>query len=145
AVAKKLFARAARAPVSASADLPERVAGLLARRCLDTLGLARRAGAAVSGFEQVRVWLDRGRAGVLIEAVEAAAGGRRKLNAVARDVRVVGLLTASELGAAFGRETTMHAALAQGRLADRFGEAADRLAGFRTMTDAAPHDGGAGN
>src|SRR5688500_13302032 len=44
ALAKNQFARAARAPVSAPADLVDQVQAMLLRRCLDLVGLARRAG-----------------------------------------------------------------------------------------------------
>src|SRR5574339_498363 len=46
AVTKRLLARAAGAGVSAPPDLADRIQALLARRCLELLGLARRAGQA---------------------------------------------------------------------------------------------------
>ncbi len=52
ACAKGLFSRAARHGVEVSADLAEQLEGLMVRRCLDLLGLARRAGEAVAGFEK---------------------------------------------------------------------------------------------
>ena len=54
ATAKRSFARAARAPVAVPEDLAGLVERLLASRCRDVLGLARRAGVAVGGFEKVR-------------------------------------------------------------------------------------------
>ncbi|MBX9634346.1 MAG: DUF448 domain-containing protein, partial [Magnetospirillum sp.] len=51
AVTKRLFAKAARRAVVVPQDLADRVEALLLRRCLDVLGLARRAGHAVCGFE----------------------------------------------------------------------------------------------
>jgi len=42
AVKKNLFARAAKAPLKPAGDLADRVEALLARRCLELLGLARR-------------------------------------------------------------------------------------------------------
>src|SRR5262249_58402582 len=50
AVARKLFAKAARAAVSVPADLAERVERLLLGRALEDLSRARRAGRAVAGF-----------------------------------------------------------------------------------------------
>src|SRR5688500_15598611 len=47
AVAKKLFAKAARRQVRVGPELADRVEALLKRRCLDTLGLGRRAGVAI--------------------------------------------------------------------------------------------------
>ena len=63
------FARAARAPAAAGADLAERVGAGLAERCLNYLGLARRSGAAVTGYEKVAAAL---RGGVIESATTAA-------------------------------------------------------------------------
>jgi len=132
AVARQLFARAAKRAVAAAPDLPDRVAALLQRRCVEGLGLARRAGQAVGGFDQVRVWLDRGRCGALVIASDASPDGRRKL---AGGLPVADALTADELGAAFGRDALTYVGVAAGELAKRIVMDAARLAGFR----AAPH------
>jgi predicted RNA-binding protein YlxR (DUF448 family) len=131
AVAKNAFARAAHAPVAVSSDLADRLEALLVRRCIDHLGLARRAGQAVAGFEQVRAWLDRGRVGALVEASDGAADGQRKVLALAGYLPVVKVLAGWELGSAFGRERIGHVALAPGRIAEGFCREANRLAGFR--------------
>jgi uncharacterized protein len=130
AVAKNLFAKAARRPADVPSDLVDRTVGLLRQRCLDHLGLARRAGQVVCGFEQVRDALRAGRVGVLVAASDGAADGRAKLKAIAGLVQTVALLTVAELSAALGRENVVHVALAPGRLADRFLLDAARLAGL---------------
>ncbi len=81
AVAKRLFARAARRPVVVPAGLADRVEALLARRCVDLIGLARRAGQAVAGFAKVEAALDKGEAAVLVEAADGAAGRARQARA----------------------------------------------------------------
>jgi hypothetical protein len=133
ACARKLFAKAARAKAVAEADLPARVETLLAARCVETLSLARRAGVAVTGFEKVRAALERGEAALLVEARDAAADGRRKLAQArkGRDLPVVSALTADEIGAAFGRERAVYAALKPGGLMEKLRRDAGRLAGFR--------------
>ena len=131
AVRKNIFARAAGGEVTVAPDLVERVEELLVRRCLDMLGLARRAGQAAAGFDQVRDWIVKGRAALLLAARDGAAEGRRKLRAAAPQLPVVEVLDATELAQALGRERVIHAALAAGRLAERFAGEAERLAGFR--------------
>ncbi len=131
AVAKRLFARAARRAATVPADLADRVEGLLARRCLDLLGLARRAGQAVCGFEKVRAEVKARRAAVVMEARDAAQDGRGKIRALAAGLPVVDLFDAAELGAVFGRDAAVHVALARGRLADRLVADSALLAGFR--------------
>jgi uncharacterized protein len=129
ACAKGSFAKAARQPVTVPEGLPDRVAALARRRCLDLVGLARRAGQVASGFEQVRAMLRDGRAGALLAAVDGSEGGRGKMTGLARDVPLVELFTALELGAALGREQAVHVALARGKLAQRLVAEAQRLAG----------------
>jgi predicted RNA-binding protein YlxR (DUF448 family) len=128
AVARRLFSRAAKRPVIADPDLPDRVAALLLRRCIEGLGLARRAGQAVAGFDQVRGWRDRGRLGALVVAVDASPDGRRKLEG---DVPTASALTAEELGAAFGRDALTYVGLAPGGIAARIVADQARLRGFR--------------
>jgi uncharacterized protein len=134
AVTKRLFARAARQPVIVAGDLADRVEALLAARCRDQIGLARRAGQAVMGYTKVAAALAAGKAGVLVAAADGAADGRAKLKALAPGLPLVEPLTGAELGAAFGREHIVHAALAPGRIAQAFVADAARLAGFRAAT-----------
>ncbi len=131
AVAKKLFAKAARAKVVVPDDMGDRLAALLAQRCLGCLGMARRAGRVVNGYEKVRALLRAKRAGVLLEAVDGAAGGRGKIAALASGVPVVSLFTSDELGAVLGRDAAVHVAMEPGPLAERLLREASRLAGFR--------------
>jgi uncharacterized protein len=131
AVARKLFARAAREAASADPGLVDRVEGLLARRCLATLGLARRAGAAVAGAEKVRALIERGACGALIIAAEASDDGRRKIAAGASGAPLVAVLTETELGGVFGRESATYVAVARGGNAQRCAVDGARLSGFR--------------
>jgi predicted RNA-binding protein YlxR (DUF448 family) len=138
ALAKRLFARAARKPVAAADGLADRIEDLLVRRCVDLIGLARRAGQAVTGFAKVEAALDKGEAAVLIEASEGAAGGRGKLKRLAPGLPVIDALTSAELGRAFAREMAVHACLLRGGLARKFLAEAARLAGFRDAKDGTP-------
>jgi predicted RNA-binding protein YlxR (DUF448 family) len=153
AVARRIFARAARRPVSAPPELADRIESLLARRCVDALGLARRAGLAVAGFERVSEAAHRGRAALLLFALDGAEGGRRKLTPLGRDLPSARVLTAAELGGAFGRERIVHVAVAGGPLCRWLLADLLRLAGLRAAAAVdrgmdfapagpAPQDGG---
>lgn len=131
ACAKGLFAKAARAKVLVADDLADQTETLLARRCLDLLGLARRAGQAALGFEKVRILISSGGAILLIAARDGADHGKAKLRGLGKSLPVVELFASAELSLAFGRENVIHAALAPGRLADRFLTETVRLAEFR--------------
>jgi hypothetical protein len=135
AAAKKgLFARAAKAKLTAPADLGVQVESLLKRRLLAGLGLARRAGELTSGFEKVSQAILSGKTAWLIEAADGAADGRRKLWAQTRKQSqppaVFGVFTAEELGLALGLENVIHTAFLAGRAADRWAQDAYRLSGF---------------
>lgn len=135
AVAKGLFARAAKRPVRPPADLADTIEAVLAARCLAQLGLARRAGAIAIGFDQVHALLKSARPSYMVEAANGAADGRGKLVRLARaawgHVPIAGAFTAQELGGALGRDAVTHAALGEGPAARRFATDFARLSGFR--------------
>ena len=130
AVAKRLFARAARQPVQVPEGLVAGIEAQLVRRVVELVSLARKSGAAVAGYEKVREWLSGDRAVVLMQASDGSERGKSKLKAP-EEGAFIGTLTASELGLAFGREHVIHAALAAGGLTERVVQEAARLAGLR--------------
>lgn len=133
ALASRAFARAAKAPVRVDPNLAAWVERLLVQRAIDTLGLARRAGGLVLGYESVRACLKAGAAALLIEASDGALEGRLKLRRLAPGLPVIAALTRDELGAAVGRAEVVHAALGPGRLAERLACDVARLGGFRPV------------
>lgn len=130
-IATKLFARAARKPVSVPDNLLASVEAGLVRRLIDLISLARKAGKAVAGYEKVKGWLATGEAAVLVQALDGSTRGKTKLRAPEGKGTFIGVLTASELGLAFGREHVIHGALAAGGLTTRVVEEAARLSGVR--------------
>lgn len=134
AIGKKLFARGFKAQVTVPQNLVDEVERQLSRRVIELISLARKSGDAVAGYEKVKSWLDREEAWVLIQAVDGSGRGKSKLS-TPHFGKYIGWLTADELGAAFGRQTVIHAALASGGLAKRVVEEAQRLRGLRDMDD----------
>ena len=131
AAAKGLFSRAARAKVTPPAELADLLEGMLAKRVIELLSLARKAGLAVTGYEKVKGWLVDGTAIVLLQASDGSERGKTKLRPPARTGLFIGCLTGQEIGLAFGRESAIHGALAAGGLSNRVVEEAARLAGLR--------------
>lgn len=129
--ARAALARAARGPVTLPPDLPEVLSAALARRIGELLGLARRAGQAVAGFEKTRTWLQEGRASLILQAADGSTEERRRCLSGARGaVAVHAPLPADALGAVFGRDRAVHVAVAPGRLAERIDNECLRLAGL---------------
>ena len=136
AVAKNLFTRAARQQVIVPEGLVDTVEAGLARRLTDHIALARKAGRAVAGFEKVKDWLATRKVGVLLQATDGSERGKSKLW-TPEGARYFSVLSARELGLAFGRQSVIHGALAAGGLAPRVVEGAAKLQGLRKA------DGGA--
>lgn|GEM_PF-18504 len=156
AIEKKRFSRAARKMVVVPQDLVNRIETLLTQRCIDGLGLARRAGRAIGGFEKVTSHLRSARdrkapftPGLLLTASDASEGTEEKMRGL-RDVSDSSLrgkagllprltvLTAQELGRAFGRDHFVHVLIGDGPLAERLLKDGHRLSGMRSNPHGRP-------
>ena len=136
ATGKGLFARAFKAPVTVPDDLVGQIEAGLQRRAVEALGLARKAGLAISGFDAVHARLRTGLpVAALIEACDGAEQGRARLRPLAGEAPRIDCLDSAELGLAFGREIVIHAVLDSGGAAERAVREAERLRGFRGGPD----------
>ncbi len=137
AIKKNSFSRAAKAKLLVSKDLATQTETALRRAALDILGLAKRSGELLCGFEQVHALLQKQRPACLVEAADGAADGRGKVLALARgkwgEIPVIGCFTKTEMGAPIGRATSTHMALLGGGLAERFIFHGERLCAFRLL------------
>lgn len=106
AARKNLFSKAAKTSVSADPDLADHVAWLLRKRCLEFLGLARRAGIAVLGQPQVEAALKSGKLALLLIADDASQTIENR-HQVTENHR----LTRNELGAALGHDQIVYTGL----------------------------------
>lgn len=128
----RAFARAARGPVIVPPDLPAVLEAALVRRIGELLGLARRAGQAVAGFDKAREWLRTGRGRLILQASDGSAAERARFMAGAGDsATVLDPVPAAVLGRVFGRDHVVHVAIAQGKLGERLAVEARRLMGLR--------------
>jgi uncharacterized protein len=137
AARKGLFFRAAKAKLTAPADLADQVEQLLRSRLLAALGLARKAGELTLGYEKVLAAIAGGKAAWLVEASDGSEDGRRKLVAAIRrapsETRLLALFSSSELSLALGAPNVIHTAFLAGRGAERWTLDVERLAGFRPL------------
>lgn len=135
----RAFARAARGPVSVPPDLHEQLVTALSRRIHDTLGLARRAGQAVAGFEKAREWVRVRQAQVIVQASDGSLAERaRFLSGLDPSISVIDPLPAAALGHIFARDHTVHVAVSTGRLAEALLLDAGRIGGLRRLTETGP-------
>ena len=128
----RAFARAARGPVSVPSDLSVLLQAALVRRIGECLGLARRAGQAVAGYEKAREALRTGRFGLVVQASDGSETERaRFLSGFGPELRLIDPLPGEALGRVFGRDYVVHVAVAPGKLAESLVVEAGRLAGLR--------------
>lgn len=140
AVKSNAFAKSLKRSVRPDPALPDRVEKLLEKRVIEALSLANKAGLVTTGFQQVDELVTSGAAVTLVQAQDAAEGGRerlaRKFGAVARSqgrkTALVTSLSTEQLSLAMGRSNVVHAALTQGGAAARFWDEAERLQRYRS-------------
>ena len=131
AVKKNAFAKAFQTGAKVPAGMVEHIGRMLDQQILDLLGLARRSGLVVTGFEKADTALRTGRAVLLIEAKDAGKEGRSKLaRHTLPGVEIWAPLTADLLGRAIGRDHAVHVAVGSGGLAERLKIALRRQNGF---------------
>lgn len=131
------FARAARGPVTVPPDLSGLLTTGLTTRIGELLGLARRAGQAVAGFQKAGSWLREGRAALILQAADGSPEERMRFRG-ASSLPALTPLDGAALGAVFGRPHVVHVAVAHGRLAEALAIEAERLAGLTCLPMAVP-------
>lgn len=139
ALKRGVFQRAFDGQVTGLEGLVELVEARLADACLKRLGMARRAGDIILGFDKVRAELRKKSPGYLIEARDGSADGRAKIFALARGLydkfQVLGAFTSHELSTAFGRTGVIHGLMKRGPFAHNMHLDYARLTGFRDAPD----------
>lgn len=139
AVKSAAFARSLKRKISCPDDLASSVEQQLAKRTIQALAFANKAGLVVTGFDKVSSAIERSDVLALVHGSNAAAGGRGKLDnklfAVHSDtdktVPTVDCLTIDEMSLAIGRPNVVHAALKEGGAGESFVFEAMRLARYR--------------
>lgn len=138
AVRKHIFSKVTKGAAKADAELPERVAQLLTRQVVDQLGLAKKSGHLVAGFDKVEAALRARQVKLLLEASDGAAEGRGKLARLAGPgVEIWAPLPSEALAPALGRLHAVHVAVKPGGMADRLSVTLRRHAGFMPAADSA--------
>ena len=133
------LARAFKGPVTAPADLADRIEAALRQTALDRLGLEARSGTLITGTEKIDVALRRGEVHLLLHASDAGQDGTRKLDQAFRvggggeDGEGQGLVFPAErpiLSLALGRQNVVHIAIIDRAAAQRVRHALERWRAF---------------
>ena len=133
AIKRRLFNRAYGGAVVVPDGFLDTLESLLRVRTMNFLGLARRAGQAVAGFDQVRDVLSKGHGGSVVAARDGAPDGRNKIRRAAAGVPVVEVFDGAELSAAMGKENVVHVLVTPGKFAQQIIQYADILSCLRPL------------
>jgi uncharacterized protein len=144
AIKRNVFSRGFKRDVRVAKDLAAQTERLLESAALDALAMAGKAGCVIGGFAKVEAAIDRDNVLALIHASDAAADGKRKLDAAlqrngrekTREIAVIGAFAGTQLDLALNRPNVVHAALLAGPGAETFLARVLRLERFRNSTDA---------
>ena len=127
----------ARGPVTVPSDLSGLLQTALVQRISELIGLTRRAGQALAGYEKAREVLRQGWARLVVQASDGSEAERKRfLSGFGPDLTVIDPLPGEALGRIFGRDYVVHVAIAPGKLAESLVVEAGRLAGERLVTAA---------
>ena len=134
---KNLFAKKARRRVLIDYDILELIVKMMVRRCTQNLGLARRAGQALFGFDRLKSALINHQEGYVFLAHDGGLKSHKKITHLSGRMPILCALTATEIGIAFGRNRVVYAFISPSGLGDSLFRDMSRLAGLRETALAA--------
>lgn len=140
AIKTNAFSRSLKHAVKASDGLVENTIEQLKQKCLSMIGMAKRSGQIVLGFDNVCEHLRNKPAAFIIEAAESADDGRQKIFSLSKkwnSVQIIGCFSIDDLGSALGRDNVIHALIPKGDFAKAWAKEINRLAGFKTLAPSA--------
>ena len=117
AIAKNLFAKAAKRNVRVNDGLIPMVEAILKKKGLEAICLAKKAGALLTGFEKVSEAVKKGKAAFILEAGDAGADGHEKMLSLAKGLDVFVLYDVEELDKALDKVNTVHMAFLKSDMA----------------------------
>ena len=127
AIEKRLFYKAAKGTVQIPEDLQSQVENALKDRCLNLLGLCRKAGLLTFGYEAVKKEITKGTVVAVFEASDASKREQQKLFKENDPFSMWQILSRSELGTVAGQDEVVHVALLNGSLSDRAVQMAQKI------------------
>jgi predicted RNA-binding protein YlxR (DUF448 family) len=142
AIARKVFARGFKREVRIGADFMAATERLIEAAALDALAIAHKAGKVAIGFAKAEAAIAHKAVAGVLHAADAApdgvrklqAGLRRRFDAEADKIAVIGFLSSAQLDLALGRSNVIHAALLAGPESETFLARAARLDRFRATS-----------
>ena len=117
ALDKNLFIKSIHLHLKIEEDFLSLVEQLLYKRGLDSINLARKAGALVTGFEKVKEKILKNKVAFLIEAKNAGQDGTQKIRAISEGLEFVNVYNSEDLDTAMDKINTVHVAILKSDIA----------------------------
>ena len=111
ALAKKLFNKVTRHNLKIDDDFVNIVENIIKTQALNSLNIARKAGALVAGFEKVKEEIKKNKVEFIIEASNAGKDGKEKIAFLAKSIEIFNLFSIDELDITLNKENTVHIAI----------------------------------
>ena len=135
AIKRHLFSKGFDADAKAEPALADLVGTLLRKDALSALSLTRKAGLAITGYMKVEEALTKGNVRMLFHASDGSVDGRQKLDRkCAANGVIFSYFTADELNVAFGGTNVIHAAVANGGLAEKLLDYTRKIAQYESLS-----------
>ena len=111
ALDKKLFNKVSKHCLKIEDNFIEMVENIIKQKALNSLNIARKSGALLSGFEKVKEAIKKNNVDFIIEASDAGADGKEKMVLLAKNIEIFNLFSIDELDMALYKENTVHIAV----------------------------------
>ena len=135
AIDKNSFTKAFKRKAKVGGELLDVVEKLLKKTGLESISLARKAGALVTGFDKVSEAVTKSKAVFLLEAKNGAEDGCRKIKLLAKGLKIFRLYDTEELDKALDKVNTVHAAFLKSEIADKVNSDFKRLENFSILEE----------
>jgi uncharacterized protein len=136
AIKVNAFARSLKRQCYPKSELVAQTSEGLRQKALGLLGLARRSGNIVSGFDKVCDELRKTAPAFIIEAYDGSDDGRDKIIGLSKkwgQVQIIGCFCRDDLGKALSRDNIIHALMPKGQFAQNWAVELNRLRGFMPL------------
>jgi ribosomal protein L7Ae-like RNA K-turn-binding protein len=111
AIEKKIFNKVSKHNLKVSENFIDIVEKLLKQKALDSINIARKSGALLTGFEKVKEAIKKNNVEFLIQAIDAGHDGKEKMALLAKSLEIFNLFSIDELDATLNKSNTVHIAI----------------------------------
>lgn len=111
AIDKKIFHKVSRHNLKISDDFMNMVDNLIKQKALESINIARKSGALVTGFEKVKEATKKNNVEFIIQAIDAGTDGKEKVALFAKSIEIFNLFSIDELDITLNKQNTVHMAI----------------------------------